>query len=427
MKDEDHFCILDINILALFDGKGLPYKSVADPKVIMYELVIRQECLDLIRINFDRTFTTQKGPTLTLNIFGNDVLIAGKFLEQSTKATYCRVDPDKEVYVHVYKVYHEKGSAAVGLVRHLNDHGKQDLPIHTFCLNKRMNCPGVKSPAITMKQSSKIEKAQPRFNMLRLMHTDKYRHLESLPIKKHSMTAPLWYTQKLFYGTCHASSSLELQWIDLKYIIVNFFETQSGTLDAKTFPMNLMESLKKFGAVFASLICYRDDQKFENPLQVDDFGDSKLEISYYGDCEDAAHMYSRNLRLLFNIFPWFLEKQSDLYKAFNELATNYTPLINICKVQYEDKETGELKQEYHSTMLLVPNNDKSKYKTISFEVTAPEKSSYLGIEENVKQYYESHINHYFLVDSEHVIEMDDLGIKIEDLAINNLIPHAINF
>ena len=158
------------------------------------------------------------------------------------------------------------------------------------------------------------------------------------------------------------------------------------------------------------------DKNFANPKINDDFGDALIELTSKGDCEDFGHFYMRTIRMLTNIYKYMLpDSNTDLYKKCQVLENEYVAFNYICKVEINNQE------QYHSTMLIVPREQKEDCPVISFEVTHPDKSYSLPNEE----FNTWHKKHYFILDSIYIHRLnrirEPISGKISDLCYNKLL------
>ena len=166
-------------------------------------------------------------------------------------------------------------------------------------------------------------------------------------------------------------------------------------------------------------LIYKNDYDFNDPTHIGDYGDNKAEMSMYVDCEDFNGFYMRNMRLLCSFYQYMCPKDSSVYKHCTTLAKHFTPLALICQILVQGHK------EFHSTLLLIPTEE-SKLKTISFEVTSPDKSLDLSIKEDLDCYNKWHINHYFLVDSEFIYRVPP-QMKIENLNLKIIENESFNY
>jgi len=389
---------LVVKVKELFNGKILPDISVIDKGVKFYNIVFRSKNRDLIKIAFDKHFDSIRADFVEAG-----EMVSSDFMLDSNRATYSQLTSlDHEIQIYIYKLYVStdvyNGTVLVGYSRRIGPYGTQDEHVATVDAKNPTKVAGIAMKAIMTRVDPK--------------KYPKYEPIESLRVSALNPISPLWYTQKSFYGTSHVTGSNSLQFIDYKDIIKNFLNPHG---------CEHFESLKDMMIMFAKImhrgIVYKADYRFDLPTTVDDFGDASIETSTWGDCEDMAHFYMRIIRLLIDIYPWFCSAGSRIHEYCTTLRNHFTPVISICRIVVHGKK------EYHSTMIMLPSTASGK-KPFSLEVTAPEKSYDLTVQEDLAAYNEWHLKHYFLVDANHVCRLEG---KIEDYTLEKFQKNAINY
>jgi hypothetical protein len=388
---ESHIKI-KFHVKKLFDGKILPDYSVKDKGVLFYNLVISQGGHQLIKLAFDKFLEK-----LMVDLFNPSVEIPTEFIDKSMEGTCARlINEVDDVNFHVYKIY-VTDDYKMGYVRKFGPHSLQNIPIDSF--NPKTPSKHELKKSINITFGKAIQK--------------KFSPKPTLSLN--GVLSPSWCTQKRFYGDCHITTSNELQFWDLKEIYADFFQIHKNDNFEK-----LTDVLKLFGKIISKDIIYKNDYKFENPVDIGDFGDSKPEMSGWGDCEDLACFFMRTFRLLCAVYKWGCLPDSSLSKNIEILVNCYTPLVSICRIFVCGRS------EYHSTLLFIPTTE-SGLKTLSFEVTSPDKTLDLAVKEELDDYNSWHTNHYFLVDSVFITRLSDTRTKIEDLTIEIVKEHAFNY
>lgn len=387
-----------LKVKDLFNGKVLPDIGVEDKGVAFYNAVFRSDDRDLVKLSFNK-----KIDTVEANFIEPAEEVPSSFLKESMKATYAKLDMhDKEIYIYVYKIYVatpiESGNTFVGYCRRMGPHSEQDVPIASVdAINPTRFDGDAKEAIITRVDPTKYKS---------------YEALDCLRTSPMNPLSPRWFTQKAFYGSSHVTGSNALQFIDYKDIIKNFF----GPHKCSKF-LTVVELVKTFATILHRGIVYKSDYRFELPNTLDDFGDASIETSTWGDCEDMAHFYMRTLRLLCDMYPYCCEKGSAMYELCTDFKKHYTPFVMICRIEVH----GRL--EYHSTVMILPTEG-SGLKPISLEVTSPDKTYDLSIAEDLKEYKDWHISHYFLVDAQHVARMEG---EIEDYTLEKFTKDCFNY
>lgn len=387
-----------LKVKDLFDGKILPDMGVEDKGVKFYNVVFRSENRDLIKLAFDKNDDSVEGTFVE-----KEEEVSKSLLNDSMKATYAKLDQyDPEIHVYLYKVYVDKdiarGTTLVGYTRRIGPHSEQDIPVLYIDVMNPTKIDGDAKKAFLVRV---LQEKQKRYEPIGVLHTSNVNPL-----------SPRWYTQKPFYGQSHVTGSNELQFFDYKDIIKNFYHPH----ECDSFS-SIKELLKTFAIILHRGIVYKSDYKFNAPNSVDDYGDASIEMSTWGDCEDVAHFYMRTIRILCNTFKYNCDVESSMYKYCSKLKKYYTPMVMICRIEVH----GQL--EYHSTLMLIPTKE-SGLKPISLEVTAPEKTYDLGIESDLKEYNDWHVQHYFFVDSQHVCRIDK---NVEEYTLDLFKDQCFNY
>lgn len=373
-----------VSFSKLFDGVILPISMHADKGVVGYDLVVRQNATDLVKVPF-----TSESPPISLLLFKRDEVVPSRFIMHSNKPVVARLN-EGEVCIYVYKIMFN-GNDTVGYIRLIGDHSAtQDKPILSF------------STQFENQRWVSIEDIP--------SEGGRYKPVTSIGIRKGVMTSPKWFTQGGFYGSSHVSSNNAIQMLDLEDIFVKYRKRCARNTKS------LVDLVVEFGEIVKEGLIYKEDYTFSSPSNPDDAGDSQLEISKFGDCEDFAHFYMRTIRLMMWTYGLVFTENSPMYKLWEEFARNYIPMVYIGKVKIK----GQV--DYHSTMLLIPVD--GTHPTISFEVTNPKRSIVLDSVERVEEFYKWHIESYFLVDNYFLYQIDS---PIEKITGELLSSKCINY
>lgn len=153
---------------------------------------------------------------------------------------------------------------------------------------------------------------------------------------------------------------------------------------------------------------YQNDVSFYSIKNSTDAGDSLIEQSRVGDCEDFAHFFMRNFTMI-QLYGKFLDPVN---KCMQLIYKYYKPWFYICKI----KMNGVI--QFHCTMLLVPSNE--KLYSISFEVTNPNKSYIVDSKDS--DFFKWHVESYLLMNPRVIIEInnDDI-LNLNMASIYNLV------
>lgn len=385
---------LDIMVSDLFNGNILPRDK--EDGLVLCDLVVRQGSHDMVKLPISRGISLR-----TIYLYDTKTEIPSEMVFKSSMGVVTRlVDDTTKIEIYAYKLYNHD-MKHMGYTRRIGPHSEQDIPIDV------------------------IDPANPSKNHKLRQIVVKHVPGNAKPYKPQKKVRTLgigsavWLTQKPFYGSCHVTSCNALQFIDYKELFLDFLHGASHATDQSKYnsPTNVLIA---FGKQLEQQVKYRSDYTFNKPKVVDDFGDASLEISYYGDCEDMAHYYMRNIRMLMKSFQYGLtDKSSSIYKACEKLAEDYIPYVYICRIIVNGRK------EYHSTMLLLPTA-KSGEKPISFEVTSPRKTLDLGNYEDLEDFKKWHINSYFLLDNEFIMRLEDRK-DIETLTIEEFKDKCMNY
>lgn len=386
----------DIKVSELFNGTVLP--SNPEDGLVLCDLVVRQGNHDLVKLPISKDVKSRK-----IYLYDKKKEIPSEMALKSSMGVVTRmVDETTPIKIYAYKLYNHD-MKHMGYTRRMGPKSEQDVPIDV--IEPTHPSKQHKLKQIIVKQVSDNDNSKP------------YKPVERVRIG--GFASPYWLTQKAFYGTCHVTSCNALQYIDYKELFLDFFHETSHVTDQFQY-LSPKDVLIDFGTRLARQVKYRSDYRFEKPKVMDDFGDASLEISYYGDCEDMAHYYMRNIRMLMKTFQYgIMDKSAILYKSCEELSKVYTPLVYICRILVRGRK------EYHSTMLLLPTAE-SGLKPISFEVTSPSKTLDLGLKDDLEDFHKWHVNSYFLLDNEFLMRLEDRK-DIENLTIEEFKDKCMNY
>lgn len=381
-------CKIDLNPSKLFDGHTLPISTAKDPNVLFYDVVLRQNNVDLIKLPI-----TKSSSLTNFLIYDTDEKIPRELITHSNKPIVCRANNSSKIQVYIYKVV-DVSTDTVGYIRRISEQSKtQDEATLSFdpkCKNSYIN-----KGFVVHYNDDKIEP---------------FERIISARISIDNRHSPCWFTQREFYGTSHTSCNNDIQRYDLEDIIKVY-----GKIN-KTYS-SMLDMVVEFGETIRHGLVYKGDTSFSSPWVNSDYGDAMIESSKFGDCEDFAHFFMRMFRLAMWTYGVVFKSNTDMHKMWAEFSSNYVPLVYICKVLINGHS------EYHSTLLLVPQD--SSHPTISFEVTNPKKSIILDSEENIKEFYRWHTNSYFLVDNFFIYRV--AGDPIEGITIENIKDKVENY
>jgi hypothetical protein len=377
---------LKINVRELFNGKILCGWTETDKDVIGYDLVVRQGCDDLAKIPF-----TKMSNNFEIALFDSDTEIPTNLLKYSSKPNVARFEDDNEVLlVFIYKI--RKKDGIVGYERRMDEFGKQDIPVYMI------------NPQYPNQATAHVA-----FKAVVLSKSTKYVPMTKLKLYKGVKSSPVWLTQSAFYGTCHVSASNGIQLMDLEFLLSDYEK------NADRNPRDLESMLVEFGKMVTSelKLIYRNDTQTERPNVFTDSGDSMLEISHFGDCEDFAHFYMRMFRLAMWTYGLNFTPSQKLFQLWEKFAESYVPMGLICKVATNGKI------EYHSTLVMVPQDRSVPF--ISFEVTNPDLTITLDNNpENIKKYKSFHLEDYFLVDNYFVYRIEE---PVHEITIQSMLQN----
>lgn len=189
-------------------------------------------------------------------------------------------------------------------------------------------------------------------------------------ISIHENVLTYWMTQREFYSTCHITQHNHVHKENIS-LVVDFCNDNKNTKFK-----SLLDMLIKFGnTITKDRLEYHCDMLFDRPSMAGDGGNSSIETSVVGDCEDFGHYYMRVFRLLMSTYRYIVDdKTSPLFKLCKVLSLKYIPFFIICQVLQDNV------LQFHCTMMLI-SRDTTKHKNISFEVTNPCLSTYLPSDE----------------------------------------------
>ena len=406
-----------------------------DSGVIFYDLVVSHGSRQLIKYQFNKDHIPSTPVELVL--FRHDVVIPTEYLHKSSRGTYSHlIDVEDNIHIHVNKVINRDDH--FGYVRRFGEHSEQDVPICTITpggvKDRDIGGLSVRVPSSTTDTTYepleevkvRIEQEEGGYGVDGLGVLNAFGVKAPPHVKGKNMR---WLTTRGFFGSCHVTSSDELQLWDVRDIILLFFNNHAKTefRDVKHLLITIGETF------FKTITVYKDDVRFNDPNVPQDAGDAKLELSGAGDCEDMTHFYMRVFRLIMSVFRfWCKGNGSSLFTHCAHLAERYVPMCYVCRVKEKD---GTL--DYHCTMLLVPYT--SEHKPISFEVTDPNASYDLSIKEDRDMFTSWHIESFFLLDAEHIFriqdptnyvdgKMEDNGTSVVlDISIDKIKGKAFNY
>lgn len=387
---------IKVDVRSLFNGKILPGFTSSDPGVLGYDMVVRQGCSDLVKIPF-----TKMSNNFDLALFGPNDAILPKMFKFSNRYNVARYDDDREVLnVFIYKIRRDKKTNVVGYERRIGKKSDpQDVPVYII------------HPRYPAQATAHVA-----FEATALASKGVYKPMEFVKLYKSVPSSPIWYTQASFYGSCHFSGNNGIQMLDLDAILRDYY------LNANKTPKTILEMLIDFAEIVSEdlRITYRNDFDFSSPKIQNDYGDSQLELTRFGDCEDFAHFYMRIFRLMMWVYGLNYSPSEKLFKMWEKFAENYVPMVHICKVEISHE--GYKHKEYHSTMLMIPMDESMP--VISFEVTNPKKSAELSTTAAIEEFNQWHLENYFLVDNYFIARIEG---PVHKLTVENLIPKVRNY
>lgn len=363
---------LKINPRKVTNGRDLPREP--EEGLLFYELVVTQHDYShpVLRVPFHPNVDDD----ITITLWHDSVEVPEELALRESMSGRVGRWTFYPLEIHFYKVVtdvdeddYDERIERIGFERHIQEGTSvvQDVP--SFVINSHDDMP------------------PPRKYMSEFTFTDAasltpLRPLTEVKLDKSDWGSQSWLTQREFYSTSGVTSSHPVHRENLDRAINKFLVRYRD----KTFP-SLCDMLVEYGKVMKmGRMRYKSDTKFATTGVPSDAGDALVELTTKGDCEDFAHFYMRNIRMLAKIFKYVLDKSSDLYSKCEMLANEYVAFNYICRVQLSHGP------EFHSTMLVVPRTE--QHPMISFEVTDPEKSYTLPS----KEFDEWHDQHYFLLE-----------------------------
>jgi hypothetical protein len=213
-----------------------------------------------------------------------------------------------------------------------------------------------------------------------------------------------WKTQRNFYKTCSVTDNDMVHRENIERV-VTFLKTYRGPAN------DVIHFVREWGKfVSKGRFNYQHDTSFTRSGSGSDQGNSCIELSTIGDCEDFSHFYRRAFVTLFSCGK--LIPGVDI-ASLNTLIEHYTPFVFICRV----KLGGQL--PFHSTMILMSSSP--EHKTISFEVTSPAKSYYI----DDKDYKSWHVASYLLL--EHMFLVPVTNDSLQKVKLQDLVEKATNY
>ena len=374
----------------LFDGKILPKSNDTELKnVIFYNLVIRQGDSDIIRIPF--IFSTGE---LEIFLFKEFVKIPLEFIGSRNAARFNNNNDDIHFHVYKFREFVKDNEIVIGLGRLIAEYSSdQDQKFHSIQMKNIASSTNFMACSWT----PDIKK-------------DVFEPIETLLLytSGNFLTNPVWNTQRKYYKYLRTNMNMELQRSNYENLM-RFFKKHKQTAFK-----NIINFLTVWGTEMEPC-AYEPDKSWTDSASFADEGDRAIESTKSGDCEDFAHYYIRMLHQMAGIYQFIVTKvDSDLYKYCKMLAINYIPFVYICKIQQRSQP------EYHCTMLIIPTQANIEFtKVISFEVTN-NKNHVLVLNDN-SDFFKWHKEHYFLLDSYHLMRMNDNALKIANYNIKELV------
>jgi hypothetical protein len=368
---------LKINIAKVTNGVDLP-KKVDDRRTLFYEMVVSQQdaCHPVIRIPFHPSLDDD----IVVSLWNSRVNVPEDFaLEGSMAGTIARFS-SYPLQIHFYKIEKDDDNVAaddridrIGFKRHIMEETSktQDVPALVILEG---------SETAVLGQCSFISE----FKFVREDELTPLHVLDEVKLEKNDWGSPLWLTQREFYGSTGVTSSHYVHRENLDRAINSFLlKFVNKKFTSLCHMLMVYGKIMKFGRMR-----YQNDTAFAETGRSDDAGDSLIELTTTGDCEDFAHFYMRVIRMLVKIYRYILveHQDSDLYTKCELLAKEYVAFNYICRVMLSRGP------EFHSTMLIVPRTGENP--VISFEVTDVDKSYTLPSDE----FNRWHDRHYFLVE-----------------------------
>lgn len=361
---------IKIDVNKLTNGRHLPDKPEAG--LICYEMVVsgRGGRHNLTRIQF----LNEKEINLTL--LNQDTEIDEReALENSMNGTVVRYEK-LPIQFHFYKIARDVHSRdgeptmdIIGYKRHIQEITSADQDVCEF---------EITSEGTVSNHPDFISKIE------FISDVTKVKHIDDIVLDKSDRRSMNWLTQRKFYGSAGVTSSSACHRENLTRIIVNFLDRYKD----KKFN-TFCEMLVEFGkTITLGRVKYECDEEFAKTGVPTDAGDTLIELTTTGDCEDFAHFYMRNFRVLSRIYKYVLEPSSDLYTKCKLLETDYVAFNYICSVTIGNNPA----LEFHSTMLFIPKD--SSNNVISYEVTDPKMSYTLPSSEFTKW----HKKHYVILE-----------------------------
>lgn len=332
------------------DPKDIPdLPKSKEPGILFYELVVKDSfAKPILRVPF-------LDEVIHLQLWRHDSEMPDANLDRSMSGTVARYD-SLPLNFHFYKIMGGDGEPTIAFKRHVTS-AVQDVSSFTLSTEKDVRFTNV-APMSPLKDVPLYERRGGR----------------------------RWLTQREFYGTTAVTSSNPIHRDNLERAIHGFLQRYKS----KTFD-SVLAMLIEYGIVMKmGRVKYKNDTEFANSGVRGDSGDALVELTTQGDCEDFGHFYMRTIRMLTNIFPFILtDTESDLYKKCLTVRDQYVAFNYICRVLVNGN------QEFHSTMLIVPNKTHVDTPVLSYEVTDPTKSYALPDKEFDKWHSES----YFMLDA----------------------------
>lgn len=385
---------IEINVKKILSSILPKSLKEEDKHVKFYYLVFRQANRDVIRIPFFRQYKE-----ITFYLFKTNQKIPPKLL---TKSLFERLYNDTDdVFVHVYK-FMSFGDSVLGMDR---------------IKGKNSSSQDVSVLKINVKTKKNINSDFIRCTWLPELKSNVFEPVNSLDIYENNPESPAWKTQRNFYSLLHKSYNMELHRLNCEKT-VSFLKSFSNHNFA-----NILDFVTKWSEFMMPCDYVPDTNWFDN-RQLDDKGDAAIESTKKGDCEDFAHYFTRMFYVLIEIFEYIITKNNSSYKICNILKTNYKPFVYICRVKIYGKN-NEINFDYHSTMLLLPIKKLRFNPVISFEATNPNSHCIVG---KKSDFYDWHIEHYFMVDKNHICRFDKSEfMNIENLSLEVKVKDFFNY
>lgn len=357
----------------IFNNRDLPHVESLE-NVKCYELEISQDDKALLRIPFN-----ENSKKLIIELYDNDTVIGPDRLLHTNIPAIGRlkhkISKECPVKFKIYKIVYFK---KVGFVRKITNFESNDQNEVVFT---------IEDPACLHKMDNWV-------NQFSTHRGKTFKIQRSLKLRTGLFKNVSWLTQREFYGSCCINECETVEIVNIDKINSAFLKPYAN----KKFE-NTLELLKTFGCSISKDIQYHNDVMFEKSGVSTDAGDSMIEMTAIGDCEDFAHFYMRQFRILMNIYMFFLNEDDALVNQIKNIYNNYIPMICICQVELHGKP------QFHSTLMLLSDS----LTNIGFEVTDPEFTMYV----DDKEYLEIHKEHFFLLTNHHIVDVKGQSFNLK--------------